>query len=40
MKFDQKHDGEVIELVQQSILKIGRAFVQKWWVDHPKIILD
>ncbi len=40
IKFDEKHDGEVAEHIQQTILKIGPIFVQKWCLDHPKMILD
>ncbi len=40
IKFDEKHDGEVTEPVQRTILKIGPIFMQKWCLDHPKMILD
>ncbi len=40
IKFDEKHNGEVTEFVQQTILNIDPIFVQKWILDHPKIIQD
>ncbi len=37
-KFDEKHDGDVIEHVQPTILKSCLNFMQKWSLVRPKMM--
>ncbi len=39
VKLDEKHDGEIDELVQSTIFEIHLKFWQKWDSEEPKMVL-